>query len=72
MWVGIRLFGNGGLFAGQGFFWNRMFGLFRAYVTSARPADLVLVETTNRKILISPRDPQAFVTAWEVTRDSAA
>ena len=68
MWVGIRLFGNGGLFAGQGFFWNRMFGVFRAYVTSARPADMVLVETAKRKILISPRDPQAFVQAWESSR----
>jgi hypothetical protein len=25
----------------------------------------VLVETTKRKILISPRDPKAFVEAWE-------
>jgi hypothetical protein len=69
MWVGIRLFGNGGLFAGVGIFWNRMFGIFRAYVTSARYSDLVLVETTKRKILISPRDPKAFVEAWESSRD---
>jgi hypothetical protein len=46
-----------------------MFGLFRAYVTSIRASDLVLVETTNRKILISPRDPEAFVEAWETSRD---
>jgi hypothetical protein len=72
MWVGVRLLGNGGLFAGQGFFWNRMFGVFRAYVTSARPADLVLVETAKRKILISPQDARAFVAAWETSRGGEA
>ena len=70
MRFGVRLFGNGGLFAGQGFFWNRLFGVFRAYVTSARPSDLVLVETTKRKIVISPQDAQAFVAAWESSRIS--
>ena len=70
----LRLFGNGGAFAGIGFFWNRMFGFFQAYVTSARQDDLVLVETDTRKVVISPADPGAFVAAWRVskgTRDDA-
>ena len=31
---GIRLWGNGGLFAGTGIFWNKKYGIFRAYVTT--------------------------------------
>ncbi|MCX5684149.1 MAG: PH domain-containing protein [Planctomycetota bacterium] len=57
----IRLFGIGGLFAGVGIFWNRTYRVFRAYVTSSRHADLVLVQTETRKILISPEDPKTFV-----------
>jgi hypothetical protein len=68
MWLGVRLFGNGGLFAGTGIYWNRLFGIFRAYVTSARKADLVLVETTGRKILISPERPDEFVESWKTSR----
>jgi hypothetical protein len=60
----IRLLGNGGLFAGTGIFWNRTYGVFRAYVTSSRHADMVLVETETRKILISPEDPKTFVEPW--------
>jgi hypothetical protein len=60
----IRLLGNGGLFAGTGIFWNRTYGVFRAYVTSSRHSDMVLVETETRKILISPEDPKTFVEPW--------
>jgi hypothetical protein len=62
---GLRLWGNGGLFAATGIFWNKAYGVYRAYVTSARYQDYVLVETPTRKILISPEDPGAFVKAWE-------
>jgi hypothetical protein len=68
-WFGIRIFGNGGLFAGTGIFWNRMYGLFRAYVTSARNSDMVLVETHTRKILITPRNPGQFVEAWQAASE---
>jgi len=61
IWWGIRLFGNGGLFAGTGFFWSRGYGLFRAYVTSARRTDMLMVETPGRKVLITPQDPDAFL-----------
>ena len=59
----VRLFGNGGLFAGTGIFWNRQYGVFRAYATSARPCDAVLVQTRDGKVLITPADPPAFVEA---------
>jgi hypothetical protein len=57
----LRLFGNGGLFAGTGIFWNRNMGIFRAYVTSAKREDTVLVQTERGKILITPENPQAFI-----------
>jgi hypothetical protein len=60
----VRLFGNGGVFGGVGYFWNRTFGFFQAYVTSARKSDLVLVETDRQKIIISPRDVNAFIAAF--------
>jgi hypothetical protein len=63
--LSLRVFGNGGLFAGVGYFWNRLWGSFQAYVTSGRYRDLVLVETEQAKVVISPTDPQAFVEAWE-------
>jgi len=50
----IRLWGNGGLFAGTGIFWNRTWGTFRAYVTTSNTGNLVLMETQNGKVLISP------------------
>jgi hypothetical protein len=50
----LRLWGNGGLFAGTGIFWNRQWGLFRAYVTTSHAPHLVLVETETSKVLISP------------------
>jgi hypothetical protein len=62
--MGLRLWGNGGLFAATGIFWNQAFGIFRAYVTSARYQDYVLVETRTRKVLISPENPEHFVRDW--------
>jgi hypothetical protein len=58
----LRLCGNGGLFAGSGVFWNRQLGVFRAYVTTSKPGTGVLVETPERKIVITPADPQAWIT----------
>jgi len=60
----LRLWGNGGLFAGTGIYWNRTWGVFRAYVTAGTYADYVLVETRDKKVLISPEDPAAFVEAY--------
>jgi hypothetical protein len=59
----LRLWGNGGVFAGTGIYWNRTWGVFRAYVTAGSYADYVLVQTQDKKVLISPEDPAAFVEA---------
>ena len=60
---GLRLWGNGGLFAATGIFWNKAYGVCRAYVTSARYEDYVPVETPGQKVLISPENPGEFVRA---------
>ena len=58
----IRLFGNGGLFAGTGIFWNKQYGVFRAYVTTARFEDMVMIETDHhQKIIISPENRERFI-----------
>ena len=62
--MGLRLWGNGGLFGATGIFWNKAYGVYRAYVTSARYQDYVLVETRAQNILISPENPEEFVKAW--------
>ena len=58
---GLRLWGNGGLFAATGIFWNKAYGVYRAYVTSARYVDCVLIETPTQKVLISPENPGEFI-----------
>ncbi|MCX7009116.1 MAG: PH domain-containing protein [Kiritimatiellaeota bacterium] len=57
----LRLLGNGGVFAGTGIYWNKPHGVFRAYVTSARLQDAVLITTDAGKVMISPEDPQSFL-----------
>jgi len=59
--LGIRLWGNGGLFAGTGIFWNKTYGIFRAYVTTGKRSHLILVETPTDKVMISPENPQLFL-----------
>lgn len=60
----LRLWGNGGLFAGTGIFWNRQWGVFRAYVTTSNPQHLVLVETETSKVLISPAHVEELLAAF--------
>jgi Bacterial PH domain len=69
--MGLRLWGNGGLFAATGIFWNKAYGVYRVYVTSARYQDFVLVETRTQKILISPENPENFVRAWASSAPAA-
>lgn len=57
----IRLFGNSGLFAGAGIFWNKRDGLFRVYATRAKPEEAIFVRTTRYKLLLTPEDLQAFM-----------
>ncbi len=58
-----RLWGNGGLFAATGWFWNAQHGKFRAYLSSSRPENMVMLETAGAKVLVSPADPGAFAEA---------
>lgn len=58
----IRLWGNGGLFAGTGIFWNRTWGIFRAYVTTCKREKMVMIETETGKVLVSPSDLNEFIT----------
>jgi hypothetical protein len=69
--MGLRLWGNGGLFAATGIFWNQAYGVYRAYVTSARYQDYVLVETRTRKVMISPENPAEFVKTWASSAPAA-
>ena len=59
----LRVWGNGGLFAGSGLFWNRKDGFFRAYVTSSKRPHLVLVEADIGKVIVSPEHPGQFFQA---------
>ena len=70
--MGLRLWGNGGLFAATGIFWNKAWGVYRAYVTSARYQDYVLVETRTQKVLISPENREEFVRIWASSTPSAS
>ena len=62
----IRLWGNGGLFAGTGIFWNGTWGIFRAYVTNSKPEGRVIVETKTGKVLVSPENPEDFIRVAEM------
>lgn len=56
----LRLFGNGGLFAICGWFWNRRFGRYRAYATD--PGRTVLLRYRDgRNIVLTPGDVQHFI-----------
>lgn len=57
----LRIFGNGGLFSITGLYQNRTLGRYRAFVTNSEQA--VALFLSDRIIVISPRDPEAFVQA---------
>lgn len=58
--LGVRLWGNGGLFAVTGLFWNRQWGKFRAYVTNIK--EMVVIELEDgRRVLISPVNAQEWI-----------
>lgn len=60
----IRLLGNGGLFSGSGWFWNKEIGVFHVFITD--PNKCVWVQTPQKTIIISPEDPEGFVKAFTV------
>jgi hypothetical protein len=56
----VRVFGNGGLFAITGWFWNRRIGRFRAYATD--PSRAVLLRYQDGKnVMVTPGDVQHFI-----------
>jgi hypothetical protein len=57
----LRLFGNGGLFAFAGWFWNRRIGRYRAFATDFKRA--VVLKFPQRTIVITPEKPEEFVKA---------
>lgn len=61
----IRLWGNGGVFAGTGIFWNKKYGIFRAYVSTGRKEKLILIETPREKVIITPESPKDFLAMTE-------
>ncbi len=57
----LRLFGNGGFFCFAGWFRNSKLGVYRAFATDAKRA--VVLRFANRTVVVTPDDPQKFVTA---------
>lgn len=55
----LRLFGNGGLFSISGLFWNRSLGRFRAFAND--PARAVVLALGDRRIVVTPEHPDAFL-----------
>lgn len=55
----IRVCGNGGLFSFTGWFWSKSMGRFRMFATDMDR--LVLLTFAERKIVVSPDEPEAFV-----------
>jgi len=62
----IRLWGNGGVFAGTGIFWNKLYGVFRMYITHAKQSEFLVVETERQIIIISPENPKMFIESWKI------
>jgi hypothetical protein len=55
----LRIFGNGGLFAFNGLFWNKQLGRYRAYVTDLKRS--VVLTLSDRTVVISPGAPERLV-----------
>lgn len=53
--------GNGGMGGFIGWFWNRSLGGYRAWVTDPRRS--VLLKFPDRRVVLSPDDPDAFIAA---------
>jgi hypothetical protein len=56
----LRLFGNGGMFAISGWFWNRRIGRFRAYATDPQRA-VLLRYRDGAQVILTPDDVQHFI-----------
>lgn len=58
---GLRLAGSGGAFGWYGLFWRKSTGRYHAYVTDR--ARLVTCTGSDGLVVVSPQDPEAFVSA---------
>lgn len=56
----VRLFGNNGLYAITGWYWNRRLGRFRAYATDGDRV-VLLRYADGTKIVVTPDDVQHFI-----------
>ena len=59
MATSLRTCGNGGGFSFTGWYWNKSFGTFRAFVTDLNRT--VVLRFEKRTVVISPGDPEGFV-----------
>jgi hypothetical protein len=57
----LRIWGNGGLFGFTGTFRNQKLGRYQAYATD--PARAVVLKFPNRAIVLTPDNPERFVSA---------
>lgn len=55
----LRLFGDGGLFAFVGLFWNRKLGRYHSYATAPRLA--VVLKFSQKTVVVTPEKPEQFV-----------
>lgn len=62
-----RLVGNGGLFVFSGWFSCASLGTYKAYITDH--ANAVVLVFADRKVVLSPGDPEAFVAAVSSLRE---
>lgn len=56
----VRLFGNNGLYAITGWYWNRRLGRFRAYATDSDRV-VLLRYADGARIVVTPDDVQHFI-----------
>lgn len=64
----IRLLGNGGLFSFTGWFRNKAFGTYRAFVTD--PQRAVVLHFRRRTVIVSPSAPEEFVHQLRVSSEA--
>lgn len=57
----IKIWANGGLFAGAGLFWGTGIGLFRAYVTTTAVEKIIAFKDSRGVIFISPHEPDKII-----------
>lgn len=62
-----RTFGNGGMFCIAGAFKNKKLGAYRAFATDPRRS--VVLKFPNRTVVVTPGNPDQFVTRLEEIRN---